>query len=243
MAIGNYIQEEIFIDFKFEKIQNSKPTFLEFCSKNLLLYNYKSQKKELCYLNYSQIEFIKSIDKSNELLIKKRRQKGISSILILYINYLLVYGNDVKILLHSKDEKIANRIIYDFDLHDSLEKTNQNIYSASQRRIIIGENFNRLDIVHSEYQISQLMKGNRFTHFLIDDSFFEDFYYILYLMSISSENYNSKKIIIADNDLKNEMFNIFFDNAISESKMFRKKLLIEKKGHKPQNETMDALRL
>ena len=62
-------------------------------------------------------------------------------------------------------------------------------------------------------------------------------------MSISSENYNSKKIIISDNDLKDERFNQVFDNAILESKMFRKKILIEKKGYKISNETMDALRL
>ena len=66
---------------------------------------------------------------------------------------------------------------------------------------------------------------------------------ILYLMSISSENYNSKKIIISDNNLKDERFNQVFDNAILESKMFRKKILIEKKGYKISNETMDALRL
>ena len=62
-------------------------------------------------------------------------------------------------------------------------------------------------------------------------------------MSISSENYNSKKIIISDNNLKDERFNQVFDNAILESKMFRKKILIEKKGYKISNETMDALRL
>lgn len=255
MAIDNYIKEEILgtkcfpltaLDFefeKFEKIENSKPKFLEFCSKNLLLYNYKSQKKEFCHLNYSQIEFINSIDKSNELLIKKARQKGITSILILYINYLLIYGKDVRILFHSKNEQIVQDIIHEFNLKYNLEKNNKNIYSQSQHRIIIGENYNRVDIAHSEYQISQLMRGNKFTHFLIDDSFFEDFHYILYLMSISSENYNSKKIIIADKDLRNGMFNQFFDNAILESKMFRKKLLIEKKGCKISNETMDALRL
>lgn len=255
MAIDNYIKEEILgtkcfpltaLDFKFEKFEkfeNSKPTFLEFCSKNLLFYNYKSLKKELCHLNYSQIEFINSIDKSKQLLIKKQRQKGITSILILYINYLLVYGKDVRILFHSKNEKIANRIIYEFDLHSNLEKNNQNMNGASQHRIIVGENYNRVDIVNSEYQFSQLIRGNKFTHFLIDDSLFEDFYYILYLMSISSENYNSKKIIISDNNLKDERFNQVFDNAILESKMFRKKILIEKKGYKISNETMDALRL
>ena len=114
MAIDNYIKE-IFGNFnEFKNLEKTKPSFMQFCKENSKFFNYKTYNYQYYDLNQYQVEFIKSIDKTDFTLIKKRRQIGISSILILYINYLLIYGESIEILLFSKDKDLQNKILNQF---------------------------------------------------------------------------------------------------------------------------------
>jgi hypothetical protein len=244
MAIDNYIKE-IFVNFnEFKNLEKTKPSFMQFCKENSKFFNYKTYNYQYYDLNQYQVEFIKSIDKTDFTLIKKRRQIGISSILILYINYLLIYGESIEILLFSKDKDLQNKILSQFQSLKNLKKTSQEIIRNDKGDIVIGEMRNMIKIVNSEREFMYKTHSYRFSHFFIDGYTcdFKDFYYMLNLMKMSSINYNSKKIIIQDYGMKEETFELFFRDIEKSSKIYIRKIIIEKKENKI-TETYQALKM